>query len=348
MNISKIALRVAAGFTALLAGLDLAAQPDPANRNRFHIGAQLHFNVTADMKNLAVPANSGPDYDDGFVRNDSSDSFGGKSWNWGYSVSNQVIGASAPRFLELHGAPSPRDGRTDRLEQDFQYGFELGYGRELWTFGNSSRPTRMGIEASFAASALALDAQNTVSGTVRRRADRYAFGAVVPPNAPYSGSFEGPVPPNPPMPLIGTNIVSSVTTTETVTSTQRSEIEGTYWGFRLGPFAEIPLSGRFQLQAGAGLAVVQVDATLSYFESFTTTGLGGPPPPRTDSRARQDWLMGFYGEARLQYWINEAVALYVGGQFQALDDFKVNALDREATVDFGSSFGALLGVIYSF
>ena len=118
--------------------------------------------------------------------------------------------------------------------------------------------------------------------------------------------------------------------------------------FELDPSRKSRWGGRFNLQVGAGLATIHADAKLSYVESFTITGVGGPPPTRTDVGTNDEWLFGFYGEAKVQYWINPVVALYMGGQYQALDDFTIRAFNKEATVNFGESFALVFGVLYSF
>lgn len=333
---------------AALTPLRAQIQQGLEEKNRFSIGPRLSFNISASLRNVPVPANTGPDYDDGFVRDDSSANAGGLTWNWGYSRTNQIFGASPARELELHGVSSPRDGTTDNLEQAMQYGFEMTYGREFWRFGKSDAPIRVGFEGSFGASALALDDENLVTGIRTRTADRYPLGSVIPPPAPYSGSFFGPAPPNPPGPLIGTNLISRTTSPETVQAFQRAEIDGTFWGFRLGPFVEVPLVGRFQGQFGAGLAFMYADVKLSYFESFSTTGIGGPPPDRQDAQSTDQWLFGFYAEGKVQYWLNEVVALYLGGQFQTLEDMSLGAFNKEATIDFGTTFAVTLGVTYAF
>ena len=346
MNIGKI---LAIGMAIAACAISQAQEHDVQMRNRFYIGPRLHFNVSAKMQNHPVPANTGPSYDDGYVDEDISENMGGKTWNWGYSFTNQIFGASPNRELELHGANSPRDGAVDSLDNVAQYGFELGYGREFWRFGREDYPIRVGIEGSFSVSALALDEANTISGTVTRTSDRYLLGSVIPPNPPYNGPFRGPEPPNPPAPLISTNRLSRTTSTETATSTQRVEIDGTYWGFRLGPFIEVPVPGyRHSFSGGLGLAMVNADAKLTYDERFTITGLGGPPQPRSDSRSTQDWLFGFYVNAKAYYWATDFVSFYVGTEFQMLDDFELSALDKSAKVDFGSTFGVTLGVMYVF
>lgn len=346
MNIRTL-FAIVAGGSVLPAIYSLQAQ-ELDDRNRFYVGPRLHFNVSAKLTNLNYPGNAPGVFDDGFVLPDISGS-SVDTWNWGYSAANQVTGPAGAQQIQLHNVGSPRDGRTDRMDQTAQYGFEAGYGRELMRFGNKDNPVRIGVEGSFSASSLDVDMRNTVSGLMPRTTTVASLpaGVVVPP-APYSGAFEGPLPPNPPMPLINIPTAPPTTSMETVSSIQRAEITGSYWGFRLGPYIEAPLTGRFSLEFGAGLAAVHVDADFSYEEGFTTTGTGTAPVTRKDKESRSEWLMGFYANARLQYWLNDAVALYLGAEFQSLEDFNVNALNKNATVNFDETVGVSLGILYSF
>lgn len=346
MNISKsFGVAAAIGFAVGLG----AQEHDVEMRNRFYIGPRLHFNISAKLQNLPVAPMTGPGYDDGYVDEDISGNMGGKTWNWGYSFTNQIFGTSPNLELELHGANSPRDGAVDSLDNIAQYGFEIGYGREFWRFGREDYPIRVGIEGNFSAGALGVDERNTIVGQVTRVSDRYLLGSVIPPNPPYNGPFRGPEPPNPPAPLISTNLLSRTITTETASSTQRAEIDGTYWGFRTGPFIEVPWPGyRHSFSGGLGLAVINADASLNYEETFTITGLGGPPQTRTDGQATQDWLFGFYVNGKAYYWATDFISFYVGAEFQMLQDFKLTALDKQAKVDFGSTVGVTVGVMYVF
>jgi hypothetical protein len=349
MNTGKF-LAIAAGLIALVIGVR-AQEHEAEVNNRFYIGPQLHFNVHGKIQNLAVPASEGPQYDDGYVDIDISTNRGGRTWNWGYSTTNsQMFRTAAGYELELHGVASPRDNTVDKLDSDAQFGFELGYGYDFWKFGKEEYPIRVGVEGSFTASAIGLDSRNTVTGLRSRISDRFAFPpGVVPPGPPYNGPFAGPVPPNPSAPLILTNIISRTSSTETVTDSQHVNLDGTFWGFRLGPYVEIPWPGyRHSFDVGFGLSMVNVDAKLSYEDRFTTTGLGGPPQPRIDDHRRQDWLFGFYFNAKAYYWMNDVTALYIGGEYQYLDDFRIEAENKRATIDFGSAVGVTVGVMYVF
>ena len=74
----------------------------------------------------------------------------------------------------------------------------------------------------------------------------------------------------------------------------------------------------------------------------------GPPQPREDSTRKADWLVGFYANTKVYYWLNDVVALYGGVEFQTLDDLTLQATHKSAKVDFGSTFGVTLGVMYVF
>jgi hypothetical protein len=350
MNLGKF-LAMVMGVVALMIG-SRAQEHEPEVNNRFYIGPRLHFNIHGSIRNIAVPASTGPQYDDGYVDIDISTNYGGRTWNWGYSTTNNQIFVNGPgnRELELHGVESPRDNTTDKLNSDVEYGFEVGYGRDFWKFGKEEYPIRVGVQGSFTASSLALGSANTVTGQRPRISDRYAFPAgVIPPNGPYNGPFAGPVPPNGPAPLILTNIISRTTSTETVTAAQHVDLDGTFWGFRLGPYIELPWPGyRHSFELGLGLTMVNVDAKLSYEERFTTTGLGGPPQARIDDHPHHDFLFGFYLNAKAYYWVNDVTALYIGGEYQYLDTFVIEAENKRATVDFGSTLGVTLGVMYVF
>lgn len=327
-----------------------AQYKDLGNKNRFSIGPRFHFNVTADLRTIPLPANLNGGYDDGFVLDDSSKNAGGKTWNWGYQKTNQIIMGAGGREMVLHGIESPRNGVVDKMSGDLQYGLEFSYGREILRLGDPERPKILGIEASFGGSALALSMENTIQGRRFRTEHHFSIpnNIFLPTNAPFVGSFEGPRPPNPPFPLIPTNIVSVGGQMESIRAAQRAEITGSYFGFRLGPFFEVPLSGPWEMQFGAGLALVHVDAKLEYAEKYAVTGTGGPPPELIASEDTHAWLAGFYLEAKVQYWFNPVIAAYIGGQYQMVDELTLRAFGKEATLDFGSAFGLVLGVTYSF
>ncbi|MEW6157296.1 MAG: hypothetical protein AB1813_07675 [Verrucomicrobiota bacterium] len=321
----------------------LLAQEESEHRNRLSVGGRLFFNISAQIRNLPAPAQPAGIYDDGFVLSDISGNRGGRTWNWGYLADNQVVGASPNRAIDMHRAGSPRDGRIEDLPDDPQYGFDLGYGRDFFRIplGEKSQ-IKIGFEMGFGSSALSLKGEDTITGSVTRRTDRFNLGSTVPPLAPYAGTFAGPGP------LIDAAGVAQPDTTATATSQQLSKLEGVFYGFQIGPFVEIPLPLGLELEVAGGFAAINVDADFSYNELLTISGTGGPPAPRIDKNSESKWITGFYGEAKLSFPIYYATRLYVGGEYQVLDDFSIRAGSKEATIDFGEALAVKAGVTFSF
>jgi hypothetical protein len=46
--------------------------------------------------------------------------------------------------------------------------------------------------------------------------------------------------------------------------------------------------------------------------------------------------------------MNDVTALYIGGEFQYLGDYVVEAENKRAKVDFGATLGVTMGVMYVF
>src|SRR5262245_59219524 len=160
--------------------------------NRFGLSYRAGFNVTASFKNKGPspasdpgPAMGGVDhnYDDGFNRVDISGNAGGMTWNWGYASASQIVG-------DTIAFSSSRSGTINSdVAADPSSGLELTYNRQLGTCDN----WRWGLEAAFNYSALNVrDNSGLANGPLA--VDTYHLGGIVPPLAPYAGTFAGPGP----------------------------------------------------------------------------------------------------------------------------------------------------------
>ena len=108
---------------------------------------------------------------------------------------------------------------------------------------------------------------------------------------------------------------------------------------RLGaPTGRYPLTGggeRLQYsRMPAGFEVVDIDVDASGKVVSVTQVLN-------EARFGQDIKVN-------QWRQNDVMAFYMGVEFQSLEDFKMTAANKAATVDFGSTFGVTLGVMYAF
>lgn len=310
-------------------------------KNRLMVGARFGFSINARISNNSTAPLARPYYDDGYVAKDSSGNAGGKTWNWGYDNASQIVGGN----FEFHSATSPRDNTTDEFSDSPHPGVELGYARELGRLKvGRNTALRWGAAAWFGTSDVNLNFRNNVSGTVTRNLDRYAIGAILPPGAPYYGSYDGPGP------MIGGTPVSSGTDTLPLTSHFDAKIDGLVYGGRLGPYAELPLGKRFTLQGSAGLAIMATDFELSYTESFTINGGAAttPPPTRRASESSGEIMVGFYGNLAVAYQFSEALSFYVGGQYQHLGETSASAGTKTATIDLGNTMEVIAGIKFEF
>ncbi len=309
------------------------------DRNRLTLGARFGFNLSAKVSNLAVAASTAPNYDDGFVRTDISGNAGGKTTYWGYNQADQLAGTD----LELHSAPSPRDGTDKTLKDDPHAGFEITYGRELARFTlGKGREVAVGIEAGFGSMDLNFSGGDTLTGNVLRTTDRYGVAGIVPPLPPYAGTFQGPGP------LIDAAPNSSSTAVVAVTSAMTSKVDALVYGLKVGPFMEVPIIKRLTLQLSAGVAAVNAEGDFAFNETLSAAVAGGPPQARIAKFSSSAWLIGFYGNCNLAFAINDTMSVFAGGQYQNLGDMTIQGGGKAATINLGQDIEGVVGLRFTF
>jgi hypothetical protein len=321
----------------------LAQDATNGDANRLGLSFRLGFNIDARFKNLggfASTANTGPPagggadrtYDDGFVRVDSSGNANGFTWNWGYQDAAQVQGDT----IAMHAGSSPADG-VSKQDGDPQPGFELSYERRLGWWGRAS----WGFEAAFGFTDVEVRDNRALSGNATLLTDAYSLGGVVPPPAPYSGSFNGP----------GALIGDLPTRTLLVTAggaqiSGQRKLDAELYTLRLGPCLEIPMTSRFTARVGAGVAFGFVDSEFSFAETVTLAG--GPSVSRSGASQKNDSLLGAYAGAQFSYRVFRSASVFTGAQFQYLEDFKQQAGGKEAKLDLGASVFLSGGLNFQF
>ena len=327
------------GAAALTARAQFDRDDPTFLKNRVSVSTRFMFNYSVDLRNTGLPANAGPNFDDGYVRTDASGNAGGKTWYWGFDHNNQVVGDT----VNLHSVSvSPQDGTSASGTDAFAPGFELRYGRELkrWLVGED-KYIMFGVEGGFGSTDTAVSFDGTQAGTASRTTSSFSLNGAVPPVAPYAGTFAGPGP------LL--NATPGATSSEDVAviAALNSRLRSLIYGFRFGPFVEVPLSRKFDIQLGAGVAAMYSDATLSYNETLTLTDpslQGGGPPARVGEYTHGDWMLGYYAQAVLAYHLNDSLRVFGGGEFENLGENTVSGPGREATLKVKNSFGVVLGI----
>lgn len=318
--------------------------PAPGN-NRFGLSARFGLNFKINFRNVAgwpgqtmigAPAGGGTDrfYDDGYVGLDDTGNAGNVTAFWGYQRDDQVAAGA----IAFHSA-QPMTGGDRQVGDDPHPGLELSYARQL---GRLSRGT-WGIEGAFGYTSLDVRDTRSRAGSVPLTTDVYAQGLGAPPlasaPAPYSGARDSVAP------LISDGPTRSLSSVPgTLTGSRR--MEGDLYGFRLGPYATIPLFNRVSAQVGGGFAAAMVDSTLSFNET-TWTAAGGPVN-RNGSGAKQDWLLGGYAAAQVAVTLGRQWDAFVGAQYQSLGRFQQTVASKEAEIDLRHSVFATAGLGFSF
>jgi len=313
---------------------------DQSITNRLTFSARFGFNISAKFKSYTPPApvRLTPDgtrynYDDGYMLTDQSGNFGGQTWNWGYD--NSVGQISGNTILLSRSTPVGNAG-DGSLNADPSFGGELTYNRMLWAKGDF----RFGIEAAVNYLSVGVSETATYTPTVNRMTDAYPFTpGTTPPSAtpasPYQGSYNGPGF------TIGDSPVSSTTVLvpgTLVSDTRRFDSD--IWGFRLGPYVEMPLGEKFNVAVSGGLAVGILDNTISWSQTS-----GGTTSSATTHESST--MVGAYIGANVRWLFSEHWSAAAGVQWQDIGTYHANAAGRQAELDLSSSVFVLFGVSYS-
>lgn len=324
-------------------GLTMAPK-EPPSRNRLGVGIMMGFNMKTDFEGLgrfAPATDPGPAtgsqedrfYDDGYNRLDSSGNAGATTWYWGYENASQWVGDT----IVMHSTSSVGAAERNEEEDTFQSGLELTYARDLGALGRG----RWGVESAFGFMDMVIRDRSPLAAPTSVLSDAYQLGGVVPPVAPYSGTFLGPGA------LLGSTPTRSGATVPGGSIVQGSrELDASYYGFRVGPYWEVPLSEKFAAMLSGGFAFAMVDGEFDYRETVTVPGL--VIPDASGSNEEMDVVLGGYVAASIHYYLNESLRAYSQVQYQSLGDYTNNDKGHKATIDFGSSILFSLGLNYSF
>src|SRR4051812_38459904 len=112
---NRILFSTTVGLVAV-APFAIQAADFPENPNRLTLGARFGMNFKGAFGNRgavnAGPAIPGADhnYNDGYVRVDSSGNAGGLTWNWGYLNASQVVGDNMQFHAIESASPSGSAG----------------------------------------------------------------------------------------------------------------------------------------------------------------------------------------------------------------------------------------------
>lgn len=328
--------------------------------NRLTLSLRFALNISAKFKGIGTPYTAGsiygygrttPDgdrynYDNGYVLRDSTGNFLGYTSDWGYDSGSQVNAAGFPAntiAFDQTKATAPTSASSDR---DRPPGLELTYDHQ-WGVKEDWHHLRYGWEA--AANYMWLSMQSDSSSLVDLVTTTTAYSfqpGDTPPGAPFQGTFSGsgymllqvppdfPTTPGSPVVIPGAAFTSS------------DEFNGHLFGFRLGPYLELPVSEKMAMRLDGGVAVGLIYSAMHWKETLTPPG--GPTLPASGGGSSLDVLWGGYVGLDATYQFNEHWGLDVGAQFQDIGTFNHNYQGREVQLDLSRSLFLEAGISYTF
>ena len=329
---------------ATLLALPLARGGEPiANPNRITVGGRASFSVKAGFSSrlAASTVNPGPatggnlhrTYDDGFVGLDSSGNAGGKTWFWGYQNDTQVNATDGT--LSMNALVSDDTASVQDVEEEFLMGGDVTYTRYLFEFGRAN----WGLELGAGFTPVSIEDDTPLTSTASAVRDVFSLGGIVPPKAPYSGSFEGPGP------VIG-DTPTRTSVNRAVEFAGQREIEASTFGLRLGPNIDIPMGKPLSLQLSGGVYILYADSEFTYAETVSMDGQA--LRQQSGKVSQQDWIVGAYVRGQVLVALSETVGIFAGAEYLMLDEVELSDGTHRATLDFGESFAGLLGVAFTF
>lgn len=266
---------------------------------RFGLNLNARFNHVGNGNLTAPgPATGGGvnrTYADGYVAVDSAANLGGLTWNWGYQNAAQVQGNT----LTMHSASSAVDGNLDQ-SGDPQYGFDLAFGHD---FGKAPGG-KWGVQAAFDFTQISMDAQGG-SGTGRLITDAYALGIVIPPPAPYAGSYSGPGP------LIPDTPARTMSAAAVMISGPQS-LDGQIYSLRVGPYYDFQFCKRWSGRLGGGLSLAVADLNYSFNETISYGG--GLTANNAGSGSGAEFQAGGYVEGKVLFALTHRMSAFAGAQ----------------------------------
>ena len=320
--------------------MELRDKPE-VSKDQYRLNYRLGFNISATIKNLGTsgaqtyppppPPPNGPfvsatgvTYRDGYVGVDTSGNAGGVTWYWGYARSDQILGdtlllsssTSGTLFKDIDNAP--------------QHGIELTYARRL----GECNWCKWGLESGV--NYMDLDFRSRAVADPRLlTVDAFSLGSppIVPPLAPYAGSFNGPGP-----------LINAKPTSYPVTVV--SEFDPAVFGVKLGPYLEIPLTQRLAFNLSGGFALLFADGDFLVQQTVTIPGRGTATSRITKSDLAA--LPGGYVAGSLSWAVCDTVNLFTALQYQNAGRYSHNAGDKRAEIDFRNSLFLSFGFSHPF
>ena len=244
---------------------------------------------------------------------------------FGYGAGAYVTPGNGSMVLHNSSSGTIQSG----LDNGPYNGMELNYDHEI----GRHTSWRWGVEGAF--NWLDFSARQSAvapSGVLGADAFQLGYSPIPAPPASYPGN-----------PVSGPGEQSLGVTATPVPVTVASKFNADFYGFRLGPYLDLPVNKHLLLTLSAGLSVTIVGGSFSYVESNPAQGVTS-----SASASDTDVLVGGYVSGQAIVKLTKALNVFAGLQFQSSDDYKITAGSKQADIDLSKSLYLSAGLSYSF
>lgn len=295
-----------------------------------------------------TPNGDAYNYDNGYVLTDISGNAGNKTWYWGYDSASQVnfanntISFDRTSLASLPSVGTSADEDSSRLGAELAYNYEIGV-KDNW------HHLRYGLELAINWMPVEFNNNGRYNATLARITDTYSYtpgttppGYLDPSALPYQGSFQGP------NFLLNDPPVSSVSTLASGGDfLVQQHFDANLWGFRIGPYIEMPLTRRLSLHLSGGLAVGLLDGEASFHQTLILPNNAASFTSQSGG-SDTELLWGYYVGLQAEYQFNHRWGVEAGVQFQDLGLYDHNFNGRTVELDLSKSLFVHAGVSFSF
>ena len=320
---------------------------EPESLNQFSLGYRMGFNIKASFRNFGAFSNpfgrrtlDGDrfNYDNGYVLPDAGTANTGLTHYWGYQGFTYGGGSQVPGNGTILMQRARSGGLSSGDTDDSPYsGVELTYRRQL----GRTPHFRWGLEAALNYMNVSVQDDRPLHGNGSLQTDAYPLQVpenLMPPS-PYYGRK------NTPAIVIGATPSSSQSAIPEVVTGSR-ELDADLFGFRAGPYLEIPLGRKWSVGFSGGLSLAEINSDFRYTETIQTAAVTFPSTAGSSSHS--DLLAGWYAEGTASFAVTKAAGVFASVQFQDLGQYSHTLHGKEAVLDLSKSVFVTLGISYSF
>jgi hypothetical protein len=191
---------------------------------------------------------------------------------------------------------------------------------------------------------LAIGNNQTLFGTAIQQTDEYSLQGVVIPDPPVFGTKGPPGGAN--QPAISHTAIPQAAVNITTTIGGRRKIDADVYGFRIGPYLDIPIYKKLAFSLSGGLAVAVVNSQFHYDEMVGVPGIG--VFGQSGAGSHSDVLLGGYASGNFSYSFTKSWSAFAGAQFEDLGHYSHQLGSKLAELDFTKSVFVNIGVGFSF